>query len=219
MIVFLFFWTEVLLKKSTIAVFFASETGRSKAIAFELVKLLKEMTFEVNMDASHSVEVCDLPFDLAETQLETICNYDFIIFGCPTWNIGELQVDLAEIFENFDDLDLNGKQVAIYGLGDQDGYPETYQDAMGLLAVKVIERGAQLLGKTKTEGHHFSKSLAVERRTNLFYGLALDEDIQPHLTEERLKEWSCQLEREYLLKTKDDLFVKLDSSSTSSNLI
>ena len=36
-----------------------------------------------------------------------------------------------------DDLDLSGKKVAVFGLGDQEAYPDTFVDGLGILANKV----------------------------------------------------------------------------------
>lgn len=52
--------------------------------------------------------------DIAETPVERVLDYLYLIIGCPTWNIGELQDDWDDVY-----LILASKKVAIFGLGDQ----------------------------------------------------------------------------------------------------
>lgn len=176
---------KILLKDLLIGLFYASETGRTKEHAFYLEKQLQKTPFCL----SHP------PRDIADVVADDFLSYDFVIIGCPTWNIGELQVDLGEVFRDFDGQDWSRKVVAVYGLGDQEGYPETYQDAMGILVRKLVSRGATLVGRTTTEGHHFEDSLALEH--GRFVGLALDDDNQPQLTKRRIDDWVGQLVAEF----------------------
>src|SRR5690554_6395897 len=69
-------------------------------------------------------------FNIADTPVIEAQFYDYLIFGIPTWDYGELQEDWDEIWPEVDDLDLHGKKVALYGLGDQIGYPEWFLDAL-----------------------------------------------------------------------------------------
>ena len=64
--------------------------------------------------------------NVAETPLASCQLYHYLIFGIPTWDYGELQEDWEEMWPELDSLDLSGKEVALYGLGDQQGYPEWF---------------------------------------------------------------------------------------------
>ncbi|MBZ0310801.1 MAG: flavodoxin domain-containing protein, partial [Anaerolineae bacterium] len=55
--------------------------------------------------------------------VSTLLNYDYLIFGIPTWNVGQLQDDWAIAFPQLNTLDFTGKQAALFGVGDQYGYP------------------------------------------------------------------------------------------------
>ena len=105
-----------------------------------------------------------------------------------------MQSDIGEIFDEFDNIDLSDKKIAIYGCGDQEGYPDSYQDAIGILARKLRERNATIIGFTSTESHTFEESLGLEN--GQFMGLALDDDNQPDLSESRIKKWVEQLLKE-----------------------
>jgi len=45
-----------------------------------------------------------------------------------------------------------------------------------------------LIGQWPVEGYSFNDSDGAEN--GMFYGLALDEDSQPELTDERIKKWT-----------------------------
>ncbi|MCE1915220.1 flavodoxin FldA, partial [Enterobacter hormaechei] len=63
----------------------------------------------------------------------------------------------------------------------------------------IIEpRGAIIVGHWPTEGYHFeaSKGMADD---NHFIGLAIDEDRQPELTDERVEAWVQQIKAEMSL--------------------
>ncbi len=141
-------------------------------------------------------------FDIAEFYLESMLDFDYLILGVSTWNIGQLQKDWEAIFEEFDTLDLTGKIVALYGLGDSVGYPDTFLDALFFVADKARERGAQLVGAWPVAGYQFDQSWAVE--DGQFIGLALDEDNQRDLTSARVAAWVKQLTNEFGLKNRLD---------------
>lgn len=42
--------------------------------------------------------------------------YDVLILGIPTWDFGEIQEDWEAVWDQLDDLNLEGKIVALYGL-------------------------------------------------------------------------------------------------------
>ncbi len=168
-------------KSLKVGLFYGSETGNTKEYAFVIKDLLSSTILEMDKD----------PVDMAAFDVEDLLEYDMLIFGSPTWNIGELQSDIGEVFDEFDSIDLAGKLVAIYGFGDHEGYPDTYQDAIGILGRKLRERGAKLIGFSETSGHHFEESLGIEE--GKFMGLALDNDNQAELSDERLRLWTKQL--------------------------
>jgi len=101
-----------------------------------------------------------------------------------------------EIVPELNTLNLLKKKVAIFGLGDQQNYPDNFVDAIGLLAKVVEAKGAELIGQTSSEGYHFQQSRAI--RDNNFLGLALDVDNQSDKTDERIRNWVEQLKREFV---------------------
>ncbi|MEM8930735.1 MAG: flavodoxin [Acidobacteriota bacterium] len=140
--------------------------------------------------------VVDTIVDIGDTDIASLENYDVLILGVPTWHIGELQDDWDICFDELADLDLSGKAVAIFGCGDADGYPETYQDAMGILWEQLEATGATLIGRWPIDGYDFQASRALTEDGRHFVGLALDEHCQDHLTEERIERWAQQIQSE-----------------------
>ena len=56
--------------------------------------------------------------------------------GIPT-DFGEIQEDWEAVWDQLDTLNLEGKIVALYGMGDQLGYGEWFLDALGMLHDKL----------------------------------------------------------------------------------
>ncbi len=121
--------------------------------------------------------------------------FDNIIVGVSTWFDGELPNYWDEVRPELESLNLKGKNVAIFGLGDQIKYPENFVDGIGLLAKSFESAGAKLVGLTSTEGYKFENSAAL--RGNKFLGLAIDFENQHSKTDERVKNWAEQLKKEF----------------------
>lgn len=132
----------------------------------------------------------------AEDITETLfLSYDQIIMGVPTWFDGELPNYWDEFVPALEDMDLKGKKIALYGLGDQKGYPENFLDGLGLMANILEGQGVTLLGFTSTEGYEFESSLSL--RGDQFAGLAIDYENQGSMNKERISAWVAQLRNEF----------------------
>jgi flavodoxin I len=115
--------------------------------------------------------------------------------GVPTWFDGELPNYWDEFVPALEDLDLKGKTIAIYGLGNQVEYPENFGDAVGIMAKLVQERGAKLVGLTSTEGYSYESSAA--ETDGMFLGLILDQETQPRLSKDRITNWVKDLKSQF----------------------
>ncbi len=138
-------------------------------------------------------------FNIADTPLTTLCKYQQLILGIPTWDFGELQEDWEDIWEELETIDLSQTTVALYGLGDQVGYPDWFLDAMGYLYHKVIGRGATVIGYWPNEGYQFSQSQALTEDKTQFFGLALDDENDFDKTDERITQWCDELKKHFNL--------------------
>ncbi len=119
---------------------------------------------------------------------------DNFILSSPTWFDGELPNYWDEFVPELEEMELKNKTFAVFGLGDQKGYPENFCDAIGIL-VEILEKcGATVVGKIPAEGYTFESSRA--QRGDIFVGLPLDQENQGKLTGERVTKWVAQLKTE-----------------------
>jgi flavodoxin I len=136
-----------------------------------------------------------VPVNAENIEEATFMSYDNMILGVPTWFDGELPNYWDEFVPALDDLNLKGKSIAIYGLGDQVNYSENFLDAVGIMYDLLMSRGATLKGITSAEGYIFERSRAFKDDKCL--GLAIDYENQHQLTEGRIKNWVKQLKEEF----------------------
>ena len=128
-----------------------------------------------------------VPVNAEELTEELFLSFTNLILGVPTWFDGELPNYWDEFVPALEDLNLKGKTIAIYGLGNQVEYPENFGDAVGILGELVQERGAKLVGFTSTDGYKYESSRAVV--DGKFMGLILDQETQPRLSKDRISQW------------------------------
>jgi|AGTN01.2.fsa_nt_gi flavodoxin, long chain len=133
--------------------------------------------------------------DIADVSPEEFLEPDVLILGCPTWSIGELQDDWDTFYPDIKKLDLKGKTVALFGMGDSSGYPDTFADAIGTLYDEFAKTGCTFVGEVSTDGYSFDDSTAL--RDGKFVGLPLDNDNESNLTDSRVGAWVNSL-KQYL---------------------
>ncbi len=143
-------------------------------------------------------EIIDI-FDLESFDLNNIDNYEMLILGAATigadhWEDASTNNLWNKFFREIETKDLSGKAVAFFGLGDQVLYPEHFVDGLGLFQKELSKTNAKIIGRWPTDGYDFTGSEGVEN--DMFYGLAIDENNQWDLTDERVKEWTDQLKKE-----------------------
>lgn len=117
-----------------------------------------------------------------------ILSFDFLIFGLSTWYVGELQSDWENYFEDFKKINFSGKLIALFGLGDQWGYDCNFVDGIGIIGKEIIANNGVIIGHWPIDGYDFQESKGLINDTQ-FYGLAIDEDNQYELTDERIDKW------------------------------
>lgn len=167
-----------------VGIFFGSDTGNTENVAKQIQTLLSDDDVTV--------------YDIAKTSKEDIEQYQYLFFGIPTWYYGESQCDWDDFFPNLEQIDFTGKTVALFGCGDQEDYAEYFCDAMGTLRDILLAQGATIVGHWPTTDYHFEASKSLVDASH-FVGLAIDEDRQPELTEERIVNWVKQVKTEMAL--------------------
>lgn len=174
-----------------IGIFYGSSTCYTEMVAEKIAAELKALLGETIVDI-HNV---------ADEPIATMADYHHLILGIPTWDYGELQEDWENIWDDIDNLNFTGKTVALFGLGDQEGYPEWFLDAMGYLWAKVSNLGAKTVGFWPTEGFDFQSSKALTNDGQYFVGLAIDDENQFELTDSRVTAWCHQIRHEFGINT------------------
>ena len=168
----------------TVGIYFATTTGKTEDIAERLHGLL---------------DSAEGPKDISDVDdLSELAGHDGVICGIPTWNTGadseRSGTAWDSILEDIGELDLNGKKVAIFGLGDSSTYTENYCDAMEELHRYFKQAGASMVGYTAKTDYTFDESKSVVGEE--FCGLPLDEDSESDMTDERLSGWAEKLKGE-----------------------
>jgi flavodoxin I len=165
---------------ATIGIFYGSNTGNTESAAKRIAAALGDQAAE--------------PTSIADTSADELSGYSALIFGASTWGVGDIQDDWDDKLSMVTSVDFSGKKVAIFGLGDQKGYADTFVDAIGVLANIVRKGGGTVVGQVSTDGYEFDESQAVEG--DVFLGLPLDEDNESDRTDERIEAWTATLKNE-----------------------
>ena len=171
-----------------IGIFFGTDTGRTRLVAKQIAKKLGA--------------AAAAPVNIGRSTLADFLAYDRLIVGSPTLGDGELpgtstglsQPSWEEFLPQLAAADLSGKTIAIFGLGDQQKYPNEFVDAIGLLHDAFVARGARIVGRWPVAGYEFKASQAVA--DDHFFGLALDQHWQASLSESRIDTWLEQIKPE-----------------------
>jgi len=166
-----------------IGVFYGTNTGNTETVVKKLKDELTNNGFEVDV------------YDMASASVSDFDNYENIIIAVPTWNDGELQDDWDSVFNEYKEYNFTGKKVGFVGLGDQEGYPDNFLDAIGTLAKPVLSNGGTIFGYWPTDGYTFNESVGLAENGK-FYGLGIDVDNQDDLTDERIQNWVAQIKNE-----------------------
>lgn len=163
-----------------IGIFYGSSTGNTEFIADRIQAILGENVADVS--------------NIDSVDIEDINQYKYLIFGTSTWGVGNLQDDWEVFIPMLKKVNFKNKKIALYGLGDQEVYADTFVDGMGKL-YDLLHQKAIIVGAWPTDSYQFFESEAV--RDGKFVGLALDYDNEPQLTEKRLKLWVNELKKEF----------------------
>ncbi len=167
---------------SKIGLFYSFQTKKTAEVAEKIKSKFK----------NHELVAVDVNQELNE---ELFGQFDKMILGSATWFDGELPLYWDEFVPTIEDMNFSGKTVAVFGLGNQKGFPENFNDAIGILVNLLSERGAKIVGYTSSVGYDFERSLAQEG--NQLKGLALDTENQADQTDKRIEDWVVQLENEF----------------------
>mmetsp|Transcript_130349 Transcript_130349/g.212252 ORF Transcript_130349/g.212252 Transcript_130349/m.212252 type:complete len:268 (-) Transcript_130349:135-938(-) len=170
--------------RMTVGLFYSTSTGNTETVA------------EYIADAAGIEDYKDIG-DAEDGEVE---GHDAIIVGAPTWHTGADSERSGTswdewLYEKLPNIDLSGKKVAIFGVGDSGSYSDNYCDAAGELYDQFTAKGAKVFGMTPSdEGYDYTESKSVV--DNKFVGRMFDEDNYSDESEERATKWVEQLKSE-----------------------
>ncbi len=164
-----------------VGIFYGSDTGNTEDAA----KLLQQ---EFGADKAQI-------FDVANAKASDMEPFHNLIFGSSTWGEGDMQEDFEEFISEIKSANMEGKNVAIFGCGDQEAYADSFVDAIGLIYESLNEKGCNVVGKVSTDSYEYDESQA--EIDGQFVGLPLDEDNESNLSADRIKKWVEQLKKEF----------------------
>ena len=164
-----------------IGIFFGSTEGNTERVVNQIQEFFGDDAALHNVNSSTADDMQE---------------YSYLILACPTWEIGRLQEDWDSFIDELENVDYTGKKVTYLGLGDADGYPDTFLDALGIIHDRIKDKGASFVGAWPTDGYNFNTSKGVVN--GKFLGLAIDEDNQKDLTQTRVEKWVQELKSEFI---------------------
>lgn len=164
-----------------VGIFYGSTYGMTAKVAEKIKKAFGRSKVDV--------------YNLKDATIENMEEYKNIVFGTSAWGIGEMQDDWEYFIDNLPKIDFAERKLALFGLGDQKEYPESFVDGLGTLYCRLPDKSC-VVGETATDDYDFYFSLAA--KDGKFIGLVLDEHTQKDLTDQRIKKWVAQLKKEFV---------------------
>lgn len=164
-----------------IGIFYGSTLGNCRKVAQDI-------------QSKFGADKADL-LNVNEASPETFLGYENLVLGTSTWGMGEMQEDWEAFAGKLDQVDLRGKKVALFGVGDQVEWADSFVNGMGMLHYHIKDK-CKVVGFTSTAGYKFDISLATI--DDKFIGLAIDHVNQAGQTSERIAQWVDQLKKEFI---------------------
>ena len=169
-----------------IGLFYGTETGSTRVVARQIYHLL-------------GGAIVAKPQNVNRITPAEFLQYDAYILGTPSYGDGEipghgagcLERNWQEFLAQLDSANLHGKRIAMFGLGSQERYPDSFASSLMALHRVFTGLGAEMVGEWPTAGYHFNHSAAVV--DDHFVGLVLDQRAQGAQACERLPAWLDQV--------------------------
>ena len=165
----------------TIGIFYGSTYGMTEKSAKEIALAFGKANVDI--------------YNLKDASIKDIEKYNNLIFGTSAWGIGEMQDDWEMTIDKLSLIDFSNRKVALFGLGDQKEYPESFVDGLGTLYCRLPDKSC-VVGLWPVDGYDYYFSLAD--KDGKFVGLVLDDHNQADLSKKRIIDWVEQLKKEFV---------------------
>ncbi len=140
--------------------------------------------------------------DVVSFDINNLENYDLMILGHSTigaedWQEAKADNEWNAFFRNIEEKGITNIVAASFGLGDQVLYPDHFVDSLGIYNMEMETLGIKTIGRWPTEGYKYTDSDG--EKDGKFYGLALDVDNEPELSEKRISQWTDAIKKKLKL--------------------
>ena len=159
-------------------------SGSPKGSTHKVASMIRDAMGKANVDMHN----------IANVKPKDIEKYECLILGTSAWGIGDMHRDWEMFIDNLLEINFSGKKVALFGLGDQRIYPESFVDGMGTIYCRLPDKSV-VVGFWPITGYEYYFSSA--EKDGQFVGLAIDDDSQPELTSTRIEKWTGILKKEF----------------------
>ncbi|WP_147804897.1 flavodoxin [Alkalicoccus halolimnae] len=89
-----------------VVIIYATLNGHTEELASLIEENLKSGAIEVDVKESYEISGSDLPA------------YDAVLIGTYTYGDGDVPDDMLDIYEEIEEMELDGKPTAVFGSGD-----------------------------------------------------------------------------------------------------
>ena len=171
-----------------IGLFYGSKGGNTESVAGKIYEKFDNGIIDMK--------------SISELGAEELLNYENIILGvstvgAETWDASHATNTWDTLFQKLKGINLDGKNFAVFGLGNQVQWPDHFIDDVAVVHKHFEESGANAKGKWPVDGYDHKESNA--QIGDYFLGLAIDEDFQDEMTDERIEKWTQQIKSEFNL--------------------
>ena len=160
-------------------IFYGSTTGTTKEVAYEIARNLGIADADVH--------------NVADCAPSAGADYEVLILGASTWGAGDLQEDMDTFLDGVQALDLRGKEVAIFGCGDE-SMSDTFCNSVGEIYHRLHDAHPDFIGPFNNDGYEYAHSESDFK--GFVLGLCIDNVNRPDETSARIKEWCDSLQEE-----------------------
>ena len=138
------------LDMAKVGIFYSTSTGNTETVAGYIQEAAS----------------VDSIIDIGDAKESEIAECDSLIVGAPTWHTGADSERSGTawdewLYNTLPNLDVGSKNVAIFGVGDQQSYCDNFCDAAGELYDLFSAKGCKVFGMTSQEGYDHVESKAV----------------------------------------------------------
>ena len=136
--------------------------------------------------------------DVVSFDVNNLGKYELMILGHSTigaedWQEAKADNEWNAFFRRLEGIGKTNIIAASFGLGDQVLYPDHFVDSLGIYKEEMDNMNIPTIGSWPTAGYKYTDSDG--EKDGAFFGLALDVDNEPELSQERMEKWTSEIKK------------------------